>query len=177
MKKGRTNNYFHGINKFCINNKISETNFPLNYKKNKLNLELDIKNITKGGEKTSQMSSKEKRLKLLENNVNNIKSIPNELMNDLEEEVFKILDEEFEKNHSNDNNKTKEEEKEKVEYELKDKKNEKEEKNIINKNEEPQIDIISSSKNVEKDKNKNEEISKEKKEIKFQIKYRKCNKR
>ena len=132
IKKGTTIQYFHGFDKFCINNKISETNFPLNYKKNKLNLELDIKNITKGGEKTSQMSSKEKRLKMLENNVNNIKSIPNELMNDLEEEVFKILDEEFEKNHSNDNNKTKEEEKEKLEYELKDKKNEKEEKNIIN---------------------------------------------
>ena len=106
IKKGRTTQYFHGVDKYCINNKISETNFPLKRKliKNKFKLELDIENLTKGGEKTSQMSNKEKRIKMIEDNVNNIKSIPNQLINNLEDEVFKILDEEFEKNYNTDDN-------------------------------------------------------------------------
>ena len=98
IKKGVTTQYFHGVDKFCINNKISETNFPFNNKK--LLLELDVENITKGGEKTSQISNKERRLKMLEKNINSIKSIPEELVDDLEKEVFKYLDEEFDKNDS-----------------------------------------------------------------------------
>ena len=110
IKKGTTIQYFHGVDKFCINNKITKTNFPLSesIKKKKLNLELDIENITKGGEKTSQLSNKEKRINLLKNNMQNIKSLPNQLFNDLEEEVFKFIDEEFEKNHDNDKDKDKE---------------------------------------------------------------------
>ena len=101
IKKGRTTQYFHGVDKFCINNKISEINHPLKESiiRNKFNLQLNVENITRGGEKTPQMNNKEKRIKMLENNVNNIKSIPKELVNGLEEEVFKFLDEEFEKNH------------------------------------------------------------------------------
>ena len=102
IRKGRTTQYFRGVDKFCMNNKISETNFPLKdkFQKDGIKLELDIENITKGGEKTSQMSNREKRIKMLENNVNNIKSIPNELVNNLEDEVFKLLDEEFDKNYN-----------------------------------------------------------------------------
>ena len=136
IKKGTTIPYFHGVDKFCKNNKISKTNFPLkeSLKKNKFNLELDVENITKGGEKTSQMSNKEKRLKMIENNVNNIKSIPSELVNDLEDEVFKLLDEEFDKNYSIHNeecqtDKKKEEMKDNVNTELKPAKNKKEEEN------------------------------------------------
>jgi len=101
IKKGRTTQYFHGVDKFCINNKISEINHPLKESiiRNKFNLQLNVENITRGGEKTPQMNNKEKRIKMLENNVYNIKSIPKELVNGLEEEVFKFLDEEFEKNH------------------------------------------------------------------------------
>ena len=134
IKKGTTIPYFHGVDRFCINNKISKTNFPLkeSIKRNKFNLELDVENISKGGEKTSQMSNKEKRLKMIENNVNNIKSIPSELVNDLEDEVFKLLDEEFDKNYNNTNNeecqtdKKKEEVKDYLDTELKNKKNKKE---------------------------------------------------
>ena len=123
IKKGTTTQYFHGFDNFCINNKITENNHPLreSIKKRKLKLELDIENITKGGEKTSQLSNKEKRLTILKNNIQNIKSLPNELFNDLEEEVFKFLDEEFEKNHRNDKDD-------------KDIKKEKEEKDIAEKN-------------------------------------------
>ena len=120
IKKGTTTQYFHGVDKFCINNKITKNNYPLSetIKKRKLNLELDVENITKGGEKTSQLSNKEKRLKLLKNNIQKIKSLPNQLFNDLEEDVFKFLDEEFEKNHNSekdikdnkDNKETKKEE-------------------------------------------------------------------
>ena len=141
IKKGRTTRYFHGVDKFCANNKISETNFPLkeSLKKNKLNLELDIENITKGGEKTSQMSNKEKRIKILENNVNNIKSIPSDLVNGLEDEVFKILDEEFEKNYNTNNqdcqtDKTKEVIKEDINSEIKSKEIEIEDENKNNIN-------------------------------------------
>ena len=104
IKKGTTTQYFHGVDKFCINNKITKNNYPLSetIKKRKLNLELDIENITKGGEKTSQLSNKEKRLKILKNNIKNIKSLPNQLFNGLEEDVFKFLDEEFDKNHNNE---------------------------------------------------------------------------
>ena len=108
MKKGRTNNYFHGINKFCINNKISETNFikeeDINKKKEKL--ELDIANLTKGGEKTPQLSTKEKHIKILENNLKNLKFIPNQIINDLEDDVFKFIDEEFDNiNNTTENSK------------------------------------------------------------------------
>ena len=137
IKKGTTIPYFHGVDKFCINNKISKTNFPLKetIKRNKFNLELDVENVSKGGEKTSQMSNKEKRLKMIENNVNNIKSIPSELVNDLEDEVFKLLDEEFDKNYNNTSNeecqtdKKKEEVKDNLDIELKNKKNKKEDEN------------------------------------------------
>jgi hypothetical protein len=136
IKKGTTIPYFHGVDRFCINNKISKTNFPLkeSIKRNKFNLELDVENISKGGEKTSQMSNKEKRLKMIENNVNNIKSIPSELVNDLEDEVFKLLDEEFDKNYNTNNeecqtDKKKEEVKDNLDTELKNKKNKKEDEN------------------------------------------------
>lgn len=136
IKKGTTIPYFHGVDRFCINNKISKTNFPLkeSIKRNKFNLELDVENISKGGEKTSQMSNKEKRLKMIENNVNNIKSIPSELVNDLEDEVFKLLDEEFDKNYNTNNeecqtDKNKEEVKDNLDTELKNKKNKKEDEN------------------------------------------------
>ena len=137
IKKGTTIPYFHGVDRFCINNKISKTNFPLKetINRNKFNLELDVENVSKGGEKTSQMSNKEKRLKMIENNVNNIKSIPSELVNDLEDEVFKLLDEEFDKNYNNTSNeecqtdKKKEEVKDYLDTELKNKKNKKEDEN------------------------------------------------
>ena len=112
IKKGRTTKYFHGVNKFCINNKISETNFykedDINNKK--LKLKLDISNLTKGGEGVPQISTKEKHIKILQNNLKNIKLIPNKLINDLEDGVFKFIDEEFDKknnessNNNNDNN-------------------------------------------------------------------------
>ena len=98
IKKGRTTKYFHGVNKFCINNKVSETNYYLDddiNKQKKLKLQLDIANLTKGGEKIPQISNKEKHIKVLQNNINNIKLIPNQLVNDLEDGVFKFIDEEF----------------------------------------------------------------------------------
>ena len=115
IKKGRTTKYFHGVNNFCINNKVSETNYiledELKNKKN-LKLELDISNVNKGGEKIPQISSKEKHIRLLQTNIKKIKSIPNQIMNDLEDGVFKFIDEEFDniniKNDSNKKNKKKE---------------------------------------------------------------------
>lgn len=106
IKKGRTTKYFHGVNKFCINNKISETNFikKEDLNKRKIKLELDIENLTKGGEKIPQISTKEKHIKILENNLNKIKSIPNQLFNDLEDDVFKYIDEELD-NTNNENSK------------------------------------------------------------------------
>ena len=133
IKKGVTTQYFHGVDKFCINNKISEKNFPLKetIKRKKLNFELNVENISKG-EKTLQMSNKEKKLKMLEKNVKNIKSIPNELINGLEYEVFKLLDEEFDKN---DNPKTEENEKKNnLDSELNNKENKKDEMNQIGDN-------------------------------------------
>ena len=57
VRKGTTSQFFHGVNKFCINNKISETNF---YREdldtNRLKLELNVDNLSKG-EKIPQMSS------------------------------------------------------------------------------------------------------------------------
>ena len=161
IKKGRTTQYFHGVDKFCVNNKISETNFPLkeSLKKNKLNLELDIENITKGGERTSQMSNKEKKIKMLENNVNNIKSIPNDLVNDLEDEVFKMLDEEFDKNYNTNNeecqtDKREEEIKDNINSELNSKENQKEDENKIfedkNNINNLNIEFISNKKSITK---------------------------
>jgi hypothetical protein len=115
IKKGRTAKYFHGVNNFCINNKVSETNFILDdeIKKEKVKLELDIANMNKGGEKIPQISSKEKRIKLLQKNIKHIKSIPNQIMNDLEDGVFKFIDEEFDninlsKDKDNSNKKSQE---------------------------------------------------------------------
>ena len=98
IKKGRTAKYFHGVDKFCINNKVSETNFMRkeDLKKKKFKLELDVNNLTKG-EKIPQISSREKHIKILENNLKSIKLIPNLLMNDLEDDVFKFIDNEFDK--------------------------------------------------------------------------------
>ena len=98
IKKGRTTKYFHGISKFCINNKISETNFikEEDLKKKNFKLQLDIENLKKG-EKIPQISNKEKHIKILQNNLNNIKSIPDQIVNDLEDGVFKFIDEEFDK--------------------------------------------------------------------------------
>jgi hypothetical protein len=98
IKKGRTAKYFHGVDKFCINNKVSETNFMRkeDLNKKKFKLELDINNLTKG-EKIPQISNREKHIKILENNIKNIKLIPNQLMNDLEDDVFKFIDNEFDK--------------------------------------------------------------------------------
>ena len=80
-----------------INNKISETNFIKEEDINKKNekLELEIANLTKGGEKTPQLSTKEKHIKILEKNLKNLKFIPNQIINDLEDDVFKFIDEEF----------------------------------------------------------------------------------
>ena len=134
IKKGVTSQYFHGVDKFCINNKISETNFPSKetIKKKKLNFKLNIENVTKG-EKTLQMSNREKKLKMLEKNVKNIKSIPNDLINGLEYEVFKLLDEEFDKNY---NTKTEEnekkEDKKNLDSEINRNENKKDESNQIN---------------------------------------------
>ena len=78
------------------------------------------------------MSNREKKLKMLEKNVKNIKSIPNELINGLEYEVFKLLDEEFDKN---DNPKTEENEKKNnLDSELNNKENKKDEMNQIGDN-------------------------------------------
>ena len=134
IKKGRTNNYFHGINKFCINNKISETNFIREEDINKKNekLELDIANLTKGGEKTSQLSTKEKHIKILENNLKNLKFIPNQIINDLEDDVFKFIDEEFDDNNNiTDNSKNIIKKERKMLNSLNDKENK---SNIINLN-------------------------------------------
>lgn len=109
IKKGRTTKYYHGVNKFCINNKISETNFYKedNLNKKQLKLKLEISNLTKGGDgMVPQISSKEKHIKILQNNLKNIKLIPKQLINDLEEGVFKFIDEEFDKKNDEkiDNN-------------------------------------------------------------------------
>ena len=132
IKKGRTNNYFHGINKFCINNKISETNFIKEEDINKKNekLELDIANLTKGGEKTPQLSTKEKHIKILENNLKNLKFIPNQIINDLEDDVFKFIDEEFD----NINNNITENTKNNIKQSDKIQKNKENGSNIINLN-------------------------------------------
>ena len=107
IKKGRTTKYFHGISNFCINNKISDTNFMKEEDFNKKNfkLQLDIENLNKG-EKIPQISTREKHIKILANNLNNIKSIPNQIMNDLEDGVFKFIDEEFDKSNNEDLNKS-----------------------------------------------------------------------
>jgi lipoate-protein ligase A len=76
--------------------------------KKKFKLELDINNLTKG-EKIPQISNREKHIKILENNIKNIKLIPNQLMNDLEDDVFKFIDNEFDKIHE-DSKKNKKEE-------------------------------------------------------------------
>ena len=111
IKKGRTMKYFHGVDKFCINNKINEYNFIKKEYLNKKNvkLELDIDNLSKG-EKIPQISNKEKHIKILENNIKNIKLIPNQLMNDLEEDVFRFIDDEFDNINENLKNKNKKEE-------------------------------------------------------------------
>lgn len=101
VRKGTTSQYFHGVNKFCINNKISETNF---YREdldtNRLKLELNVDNLSKG-EKIPQISNKEKHLKIIENSMKNIKLLPNQLLTDLEDGVFKFIDEEFDKTNNN----------------------------------------------------------------------------
>ena len=96
VKKGITKKYFHGVDKYCINNKISENNFITkeNLNKKKFKLELDINNLTKG-EKIPQISTKEKHIRILEKNLKNIKTIPNQLMNDLEDDIFNFIDNEF----------------------------------------------------------------------------------
>ena len=107
VRKGTTSQFFHGVNKFCINNKISETNF---YREdldtNRLKLELNIDNLSKE-EKIPQISNKEKHLQILENSMRNLKLLPNQLLTDLEDGVFKFIDEEFDKtdnkNSNNDN--------------------------------------------------------------------------
>ena len=108
VRKGTTSQFYHGINKFCINNKISETNF---YREdldtNRLKLELNVDNLSKG-EKIPQISNKEKHLKILENSMKNLKLLPTQLLADLEDGVFKFIDEEFEKTNnikSNNDNK------------------------------------------------------------------------
>ena len=102
IKKGRTAKFFHGVDKFCVNNKISETNF---YKKDDsqkhLKLKLDISNLTKN-EIIPQISTKEKHIKILQNNLKSIKLLPNQLINDLEDGVFKFIDEEFDKKNDED---------------------------------------------------------------------------
>ena len=51
--------------------------------------------MSKGGEKTSQLSNAEKRIQALENNLKEIKSIPNELFKNLENDVFRFIDDDF----------------------------------------------------------------------------------
>lgn len=99
IKKGTTVQYFHGVDKFCINNKVSETNFYREDLNKKEKLELDINNL--GGEKIPQINNKERHLKILEDNLKSLKSMPNKLMNELEDGVFKFIDEEFD-NLNND---------------------------------------------------------------------------
>lgn len=105
VRKGTTSQFYHGVNKFCINNKISETNF---YREdldtNRLKLELNVDNLSKG-EKIPQISNKEKHLKILENSMKNLKLLPNQLLTDLEDGVFKFIDEEFDKTNNNNGNK------------------------------------------------------------------------
>ena len=110
VKKGITKKYFHGVDKYCINNKISENNFITkeNLNKKKFKLELDINNLTKG-EKIPQISTKEKHIRILEKNLKNIKTIPNQLMNDLEDDIFNFIDNEFDSINEESKNYKKEE--------------------------------------------------------------------
>lgn len=104
VRKGTTSQFYHGVNKFCINNKISETNFYReDLDSNRLKLELNVDNLTKG-EKIPQISNKEKHLKMLENSMKNLKLLPNQLLSDLEDGVFKFIDEEFDKTNNNKSN-------------------------------------------------------------------------
>jgi hypothetical protein len=104
VRKGTTSQFYHGVNKFCINNKISETNFYReDLDNNRLKLELNVDNLSKG-EKIPQISNKEKHLKMLENSMKNLKLLPNQLLTDLEDGVFKFIDEEFDKTNNNKSN-------------------------------------------------------------------------
>ena len=102
IRKGTAAQYFHGVDKFCVNNKVSETNFKredLNNKK-KIKLKLNIKNF--GGDKIPQMSNKERHMKILEDDIKNLKSVPNKLMSDLQDDVFKFFDEEIDNTDNED---------------------------------------------------------------------------
>ena len=90
IKRGAVFNFSHQKN-YQTQNRFEKN---INNKKN-LRLELDIDNLSKGGEKTSQLSNAEKRIQALENNLKEIKSIPNELFKNLENDVFRFIDDDF----------------------------------------------------------------------------------
>ena len=90
IKRGAVFNFSHQKN-YQTQNRYEKN---INNKKN-IRLELDIDNLSKGGEKTSQLSNAEKRIQALENNLKEIKSIPNELFKNLENDVFRFIDDDF----------------------------------------------------------------------------------
>ena len=99
IKKGTTSQYFHGVDNFCINNKLSETNFFKEDLNKKEKLKLDINNL--GGEKIPQLNNKERHIKILKNNLKNLKSISGKLVDEFEDGVFKFFDEEYDNSNNN----------------------------------------------------------------------------
>ena len=89
IKKGAVFNFSHQKN--FEDQSLNEKNLK---NKTRVRLQLDINNLSKG-EKTAQISTTEKHILAIENNLREIKLIPNELFKNLESDVFKFIDEDF----------------------------------------------------------------------------------
>ena len=89
IKKGAVFNFSHQKN--FEDQSLNEKNLK---NKTRVKLQLDINNLSKG-EKTAQISTTEKHILAIENNLREIKLIPNELFKNLENDVFKFIDEDF----------------------------------------------------------------------------------
>ena len=89
IKKGAVFNFSHQKN--FEDKSLNEKNLK---NKTRVRLQLDINNLSKG-EKTAQISTTEKHILAIENNLREIKLIPNELFKNLESDVFKFIDEDF----------------------------------------------------------------------------------
>ena len=89
IKKGAVFNFSHQKN--FEDQSLNEKNLK---NKTRVRLQLDINNLSKG-EKTAQISTTEKHILAIENNLREIKLIPNELFKNLENDVFIFIDEDF----------------------------------------------------------------------------------